>query len=111
MGFTDDERHHRPRRQPNRFDPMSRQHHELKTETAFYQKVEVKKKRFEVRKDDRNFQVGDMVTLLESVNGTLTGRKYGPIEIDYILRGPAYGVEAGHCVFSWFPFQTYDHTP
>ncbi len=63
--------------------------------------MEAKKKRFEALKNDRNFQVGDMVTLLESVGGILTGRKFGPIEIDYILHGPAYGVEAGYCVFSW----------
>lgn len=80
---------------------MSRQHHDLKTETGFYQNVESGAKRFEARRNDRNFQVGDMVKLLESVNGTLTGRKFGPVEIDYILHGPAYGVEAGYCVFTW----------
>ncbi len=80
---------------------MSRQHHELKTETAFYQDVESGKKRFEARNNDRKFRVYDMVTLLESVKGTLTGRKFGPVEIDYILAGPAYGIEDGHCVFTW----------
>lgn len=80
---------------------MSRQHHTLKTETVFYQLVEVGVKRFEVRKNDRDFKTFDMVTLAESVGGTLTGRKIGPLEIDYILHGPAFGIEAGHCVFCW----------
>jgi hypothetical protein len=80
---------------------MSRQHHELKTETYFYQKVEAGEKRFEARKNDRNFKVYDMVTLMESVNGTLTGRKLGPFEIDFVLAGPAYGIEEGYCVFNW----------
>lgn len=81
---------------------MSRQHHRIKTETAFFQKVEKGEKRFEARKeDDRTYNVYDMVTLLESVGGTLTGREFGPVEIDYVLRGPAYGIEAGHCVFNW----------
>lgn len=80
---------------------MSRQHHEIKTETEFYQQVEKGLKRFEARRNDRNYKVYDMVTLLESVKGVLTGRKYGPVEIDYVLRGPAYGIEDGHCVFNW----------
>lgn len=80
---------------------MSRQHHEIKTETEFYQQVEKGVKRFEARKNDRYYKVYDMVTLLESVQGVLTGRKYGPVEIDYVLRGPAYGIEDGFCVFNW----------
>lgn len=80
---------------------MSRQHHELKTETEFYQAIENGFKRFEARVNDRNFQVYDMVTLVETVNGIHTGRKLGPFEIAYVLRGPAYGIESGHCVFNW----------
>lgn len=82
---------------------MSRKHHELKTETAYYQQVEKGWKRFEARNNDRDFKVYDMVTLLESVNGTLTGRKIGPLEIDYVLHGPLFGIEEGHCVFTWRP--------
>lgn len=81
---------------------MSRQHHRIKCETAFYQKVEKNEKRFEARKeDDRTYNVYDMVTLLESLDGKLTGREFGPVEIDYVLRGPAFGIESGHCVFTW----------
>lgn len=80
---------------------MSRQHHRIKCETAFYQKVEKGEKRFEVRKNDRHYRQYDMVTLQESVNGTLTGREFGPVEIDYILYGPAFGIADEHCVFNW----------
>lgn len=80
---------------------MSRQHHELKTGTEFYQDVEAGKKRFEARVNDRDFRVYDMVTLYETVRGVRTGRELGPFEIDYVLCGPAYGIETGHCVFNW----------
>ena len=80
---------------------MSRQHHEIQTETEFYQQVEKGVKRFEARKNDRNYKVNDKVILLESVQGVLTGRRHGPLEIDYMLRGPADGIEDGFCVFNW----------
>jgi len=80
---------------------MSRQHHHLKTETEYFQAIERGKKKFELRKNDRNFQVGDMVYLEETVNGTYTGRTLTPIEIMYILTGGKYGLEEGYCIFCW----------
>jgi hypothetical protein len=80
---------------------MSRQHHQLKTETEYYQAVEKGLKKFELRKNDRNFQVYDMLYLEETVNGTYTGRKLPPMEIKYILHGGKYGLEEGHCVLCW----------
>lgn len=75
-----------------------RKHHQLKTETEYYQAIEKKLKKFEVRKNDRDFQVGDMVTLKETVNGTYTGREILPMEITYILYGGKFGIEDGYCV-------------
>lgn len=80
---------------------MSRQHHDIKTETEYYQQIEQGKKKFELRKNDRNYKVYDMVTLLESVNGILTGRKLGPFEIQYVLEGGKFGLDPGHCIFNW----------
>ena len=65
-----------------------------------FQLVEKGIKRFEVRNNDRDYKVFDMVTLLESVNGTLTGRRYGPVEIDYVLTKCPWLPE-GSCVFNW----------
>lgn len=43
-------------------------HHELKIETRFMDRVLTGQKRFEIRKaDDRDFQVGDTFTLIETV--------------------------------------------
>ena len=80
---------------------MSRQHHYLKTETQYYQDIERGKKKFEIRKNDRNFEVGDMLHLEESVNGVKTGRILPPLEIQYILFGGIYGLKQGYCIINW----------
>jgi len=77
---------------------MSRQHHKLKTETEFYQAVESGVKTFELRVNDRNFQVGDMVTLVEVVGGVETGRRLFAKEIVYILQGGKFGLPETHCI-------------
>ena len=64
---------------------MSRQHHRLKTLTNYYQDVEKGKKNFEVRFNDRNFKVGDILYLEEFVPpSTYTGRQIVK-EVVYIL--------------------------
>ena len=64
---------------------MSRQHHRLKTLTNYYQDVEKGKKNFEVRFNDRNFKVGDILYLEEFVPpSTCTGRQIIK-EVVYIL--------------------------
>lgn len=77
---------------------MSRQHHRLKTETHYYQLVEAGIKTFELRINDRNFRVGDMITLYETVQGVATGRELPPKEIKYILEGGRFGLPATHCI-------------
>lgn len=77
---------------------MSRQHHELKTETEFYQAFEKGLKTFELRVNDRDFKVGDMVTLIEVVSGVITGRRIFAKEIKYILYGGQFGLPETHCI-------------
>lgn len=80
---------------------MARQHHYLKIETAYYQAVEKDLKKFELRKNDRNYQKGDMLHLEEVVNGIYTGRKLPPKEVKYILHGGEYGLDAEYCIINW----------
>ena len=70
----------------------------MKTETEYYQAVECGDKSFEVRKNDRDFKVFDMVILHEVVNGIPTGRILGPMEIIYILYGRIQGIDPDYCV-------------
>lgn len=80
---------------------MPRQHHKLKTETEYYQAIEKGLKKFELRKNDRDYKVGDYIYLEETVNGTYTGRKLPPMEIKYILDGGKFGLEEGYCAICW----------
>ena len=65
--------------------------HELKIEYNYIREILAGLKTFEVRRDDRNYQLGDFLYLREYNPETDT---YGSIEIicfvSYILRDPAY---------------------
>ena len=78
---------------------MSRQHHFLKTETKYYQLSKLGYKNFEIRKNDRDFRVGDIVNLQEVVEGIPTGRQLLGKEITYIFYGGQYGLDKDYCVF------------
>ena len=80
---------------------MSRQHHYLKTETEYYQAVECGTKKFELRKNDRNFKAYDIVCLIETVNGIQTGRQLSSLEIQYVLPGGKHGLDPDYCIFGW----------
>ena len=81
---------------------MSRMHHYLKIETEFFQAIEKGRKKFEIRKNDRDFKVYDMVYLSEVVNGVKTGREiHPPLEIKYVFCGPRFGLGEDYCIFNW----------
>ena len=69
--------------------------HELKILPHYFVEVKTNKKTFEVRKNDRNFQVGDELLLREYF-----GEKYGfsgeicHRKIIYIFFGGQYGIES-----------------
>ncbi len=77
---------------------MNRQHHYLKIETGYYQAHENGTKTFEIRLNDRDYKLFDMVYLKEVVNGIPTGRELKGKKITYILRGGQYGLEDGYCI-------------
>lgn len=74
--------------------------HELKCDTEYYQQVELGNKTFEVRYDDRGYEVGDTVELIEVAGheAVKTGRKLQPKEIIYILCGGQFGIRDGFVV-------------
>lgn len=73
--------------------------HELKISPEYFDAVAKGIKQFELRKDDRNFQVGDFVTLKEYDNGAYTGRQLRNMPISYVLRDcPQYGLQEGYCI-------------
>lgn len=73
--------------------------HHLKTWPEYYEAVLDGTKSFEVRKDDRDFQVGDLLVLLEydPDEGEFTGRKLHK-KISYKLGGGSFGINEDFCV-------------
>ncbi len=74
--------------------------HELKIWPAFFEQVISGKKKFEIRRNNRNYQVGDILLFREYKQecvhgyptvGEYTGRK-AYFNIDYILEGYQWGI-------------------
>ncbi len=82
--------------------------HELKIKPEYYNAVISGRKRFEIRKDDRNFKVGDVIRLEEfdiNLHMAYTGRS-SLYEITFKLDGGEYGLEKGYCILSIKPYKT-----
>lgn len=60
--------------------------HELKILPEYFSEVISGEKRFEIRKNDRNFKKGDRVILREFKDGSFTGN-YANATIGYIVHG------------------------
>jgi hypothetical protein len=78
--------------------------HLLKTWPEYYSRVESGQKKFELRKNDRDFQVGDTLILQEydPISEFYTCNEI-KVSVDYILHGPCFGIEEGFCVMSISP--------
>ena len=75
--------------------------HDLKIQPQYFNFVEAGLKRFELRKNDRDFKVGDLFILREYDKGEYTGRCFIQ-SIGYILKDcPKYGLMDGYCIFGW----------
>lgn len=58
-------------------------------------------KKFELRKDDDDVQVGDAIMLREW-NGTVYTGRFIWKEVKYVLRNvPEYGLENGYCIIGF----------
>ncbi len=85
--------------------------HELKTVNRYWDAVAAGSKTFEVRRNDRAFQTGDIIVLTRTTeNGNydtrLQDRSPGgsfeksqiSFRITYLLQGGQFGIEPGFCV-------------
>lgn len=79
--------------------------HNLKTWPEYFKEVVSGNKTFEVRKNDRDFQVGDLLILDEfdpnSETG-YTGYSYY-VEVIYILQGGSFGIDADTVIMGITP--------
>lgn len=70
--------------------------HELKILPKYYKDVAEGRKKFELRKNDRDFQIGDLL-LLREFDGDYTGNKIY-VGIIYILKGGEYGLDKDYVI-------------
>lgn len=85
--------------------------HELKVWTAYFNDIVKGVKSFEVRRNDRNFLVGDELYLREwnESEQSYTGRGCRRI-VTYILQGGKFGLEPGYVVMAIKPELSYNKT-
>ena len=70
--------------------------HDIKILPIYFEAVALGIKTFEVRKDDRPYQVGDTLLLREYGNGEFTGKNL-KAKVTYILRDSAF-CKDGYCI-------------
>ena len=83
-------------------------YHRLKTLAPYWERVQSGEKTFEIRKNDRDFQVGDIVELEYYDPKELVVQlayNYNPpmiitTEIKYIFNGGKFGLDADYCVMA-----------
>lgn len=83
--------------------------HELKTDSDVFQAVQSRKKTFEIRFDDRGFQLGDVLNLKETKSTGSEMKSGAPLVytgnaisviVKHILKGPIYGLREGWVIMS-----------
>lgn len=76
--------------------------HEIKILPKYFEAAAIDHtKKFELRKNDRDYKTGDIVKLREWDGRKYTGREY-TTEIIYVLKDcPEYGLMDGYCIFCW----------
>lgn len=75
--------------------------HELKAWPDYFFRVFAGQKKFEVRKNDRDYQIGDILHLREWDPDTneYTGKEM-KVEVHYVLPGGQFGIQPDYCVMS-----------
>ena len=75
--------------------------HELKILPVYFDKVRFGEKRFEIRKDDREYKVGDILRLKEWDVGYYTGEEID-VAVRYILHDYEFpdGIKPGYCIMA-----------
>lgn len=76
--------------------------HDLKILPQYFEAVKTGEKKFELRKNDRDYKVGDEIHLEEwEPAGGYTGRDIVK-EITYVLKDcERFGLKDGYCIIGW----------
>lgn len=70
--------------------------HKLKIKHEYLEEVELGRKSFELRKNDRDYQIGDIISFIDIDKNICKDDLY---EITYILKDvPGYGLSSEYCI-------------
>lgn len=80
--------------------------HILKIKTEYFDEIVIGRKTFELRKNDRNYQVGDLIHFVETNGKEFYGYYYGierqhnrVYQITYVLKDvQEYGLDKDYCI-------------
>jgi len=77
--------------------------HDLKTHPKPFSQVWDRIKPFEIRKNDRNYEIGDILFLREydPKEDTYSGRIV-VARVTIVYKGPKWGIQSGYCVLGIF---------
>jgi hypothetical protein len=78
-------------------------HHQLKTLPEYWIAIAEGIKPFEVRKNDRDFQVGDILDLVWFDGERVDPSRIVQRRVTYILRGGQFGIDPEHVVMGLEP--------
>lgn len=68
---------------------------------CYFADVKARRKNFEIRKDEDDIQVGDLLVLCEWDGTKYTGKEVSRT-VKYVLRNvPEYGLAEGYCIIGW----------
>jgi len=75
--------------------------HELKTWPEYFHEIFMGHKTFEIRENDRNFNVGDTLILKEynPVKKSYTGREMAR-KVTYLMKGGKFGLQEGFVIMA-----------
>lgn len=79
--------------------------HKIKIKYKYYRDVLNGDKTFEIRKNDRDYKVGDIIQFVPVADDSDMIIPHNPNEykITYVFHGGEYGLEEGYCVFGIAP--------
>lgn len=68
---------------------------------CYFEEVKARRKNFEIRKDEDDIQIDDILVLCEYEKSHYTGREISR-KVKYILRNvPEYGLKEGFCIIGF----------
>ncbi|WP_066631790.1 DUF3850 domain-containing protein [Labilibacter marinus] len=74
--------------------------HKIKIENQHYLDIAMLRKRFEVRKCERDYKVGDLLELHRYNEGKPLHNEVLYVKVIHMILGGMYGIENGYCVMS-----------